>query len=136
MAKTKPKTLTVKIKTIHGYLNQKRNKVVATIKFNDDEPAVNIRKCWIDEDTGELKTGQGIILTESELDALVEILASRDKSGKLPTVSQDGRKAVNFNSIFESAADIVEKRDAGYTTVDGYIRLSERPGGRRRRRGD
>lgn len=126
----------MKIKKIHGYLNPERTKVVATIKFNDNDPEVNIRKCWFDDATGELSTGQGIILTKREIDALAEILNSRDSHGKLPEVSQDGRQSVNFDDIFASAAGIVEKRDAGYTTEDGYIRLSERPGGKRKKRGD
>lgn len=125
MAK-KDKTLKVEIKEIHGFLNKKKNKVVVTVSYNDAPPKVNIRSCWFDDDD-ELHIGSGISLTDEELDTLEELLSDR-KHGKLPTISKDGRKAVDFGDIFSSASDIMEKREAGYTTKDGFIRLTKKPG--------
>ena len=133
MPKKAKEKLKVEIKRIHGFLNDKKNKVVASISYNDAPAGINIRKCW-ESDEGELMTGQGIILTEDELDVLTDMLLERRREGSMPVVGTDGRKAVQFKEIFSSASDIVEKRDSGYTTEDGFIRMTWKPGAKQRRR--
>jgi len=124
-------TVKTEIVALHGFLNKYHTKVVATIKYNDRQASVNIRKCWRDLPTGELLVGTGITLTPDELDALREILNAHS-NGKLDEIDVDGRKAVVFDDIFSSAANIVEKRDAGHVTEDGYACLSWKPGKKRR----
>lgn len=128
----KDKDLKVDVIAIHGFLNEAKTKALATISYNDADPKLNIRSCWQDKTTGELRMGSGISLSDDEADALAEFLSDR-KHGQLGKVDKSGRKAVNFGNIFSTASDIVEKRDAGYTTEDGFIRLTKRPGVKIRR---
>lgn len=124
----KSKEVTCDVHQIHGYLNKKQSKVVATIAWNDDEPKLNIRTCYEKSD-GELAFGKGITLEPDEVDELTSILVSARNTGELQKVSKDGKKkAVNFSKVFEEAAGIVQKRDAGETTEDGFIVLKKKPG--------
>lgn len=122
----KNKEVKSEIQTIHCYLNEGKTKVLATVSWNDRPPKLDIRKCW--EKDGDLMLGGGVSLDEGEVDILTDALTSLSKNGKLPSISKDGRKAVDFDDIFDSATDIVEKRDAGFTTEDGFIKLRKRPG--------
>lgn len=126
MGKKEKQELKSDIQQVHGFLNDKKSKVVATIAWGDEPPKINIRTCW--DNNGTLKVGKGITLDKGEVDALTEILVSARNTGEIQRVSKDGRKAVNFSKIFTEATDIVDKRDSGYTTQDGFIKLKKKPG--------
>lgn len=124
---------TYDIKKEYGYLNEKKNKLVAKVSWNDKDPKIDIRSCY--EKDGEIKLGKGISLSYDELGALKDILNNisesdeDDDQGDGPTDSSPPkRQAVNFDEIFGQATGIVEKREAGYTTKDGFIVLKKRPG--------
>lgn len=127
MSKKEKNELKCEIHQIHGFLSDKKNKVVATVSWGDEPPKLNIRTCW---DKDGLHLGKGITLDPNEVDALTEILVSARNTGELQKISKDGRKAVNFSKIFGEATNIVDKREAGFTTQDGFITLKKRPGGR------
>lgn len=127
MSKKEKNELKCEIHQIHGFLNDKKNKVVATVSWGDEPPKLNIRTCW---DKDGLHLGKGITLDPNEVDTLTEILVSARNTGELQKISKDGRKAVNFSKIFGEATNIVDKREAGFTTQDGFIKLKKRPGGR------
>lgn len=126
MGKNKKPDIKCDIKQLYGYLNEDKSIVVALVSWNDRKAKLDIRKCWRTDDD-ELRLGSGIGLTDSELDELTELLINR-RNGKLHAVSEDGKKAVDFNEIFRSSSGIVDKRSAGYTTTDGFITLKKRPG--------
>lgn len=122
MAK-KDKTFSYEIESIHAYLNEEQNKVLATVSWNGRDPKLELRICWKDDD-GELKLGKGLSLSKDEAAILVDVLSDK----KLPSITKEGKKSVNFDNIFASSADIVEKREQGYTTEDGFMKLRKRPG--------
>lgn len=126
MSKKEKADLKCEIHQVHGFLNDKKNKVVATVSWGDEGPKLNIRSCW---DKDGLRLGKGITLDRAEVDVLTELLVSARNTGEMQRVTADGKKkAVNFSKIFGEATDIVDKRDAGYTTKDGFIQLRKRPG--------
>lgn len=127
----KDKEFTYEIKAIHGYLNSKKNKVLVSISWNGRDAQLEIRSCW--EKDGELKIGKGISLVDGEVDKLAELLELAKKN-KLPVYTADGKKTVDFDAIFDSTDDIIDKRMQGYTTEDGFIKLTPIPGGRFARR--
>ena len=93
-----------------GYLNESETKIFAKVSWSEKEPKYDIRKCYTPAN-GELKLAAGISLTESEMDMLVSLYqASRSKEVKL-------------DEVFASATSIMEKRENGYRTEDGFIRL-------------
>ena len=51
-----------------------------------------------------------------------------EEDDKPSSHSPPKRKAVNFEEIFGQVTGIVEKREAGYTTQDGFIVLKKRSG--------
>lgn len=122
MAKNKKDDVSSEIIKVHGYLNEDKSKVLATVSWNGRDPKLDIRKCW--EKEGELKIGSGISLSEDEASALLDLLPSASNEKDEPPK----KKAVDFSKVFASASDIVEKRDAGFTTQDGFIVLRKRPG--------
>lgn len=115
------------ITAVHGYLNDDRSKVVATISWNGKTPKFNIRDCFFDDES-ELQVRKGITLDSSEVDRLNDILAEQRRTGILPKLSIDGKPIVDFSRIFTEADGIVEAREEGYTTKDGFIVLRRRPG--------
>ena len=123
------------IKKEYGYLNEKKNKLVAKVSWNDKDPKIDIRTCY--EKDGEIKLGKGISLSYDEISALREILSDIDETDEDDDEEEDDkpsshsppkRKAVNFEEIFGQVTGIVEKREAGFTTQDGFIVLKKRPG--------
>ena len=133
--KNKDNEISYEIKAVHGYLNKKQNKVLVSISWNGRDPQLEIRSCWMKDD--KLHIGKGISLSDEEIDKLSELLKLAQKN-KLLVYTESGKKAVDFDDIFESSGDILEKRAQGYTTEDGFIKLSPIPGGRfaRRNRND
>ena len=116
----KEKEINFKIEKIYGYLNEKKNRVVAKVKWYDNAATLDIRKCWTTED-GTLMLGGGISLQFSELGKLQEVLEEADDG-------EDDQKGVDFARIFASSGSILDRRSAGYTTKDGFIILEPKPG--------
>lgn len=136
------------VKEEYGYLNDKENKIVAKVSWNDKPAKYDIRSCYTKDD--EIKLGKGISLTYDEIETLHDILeeiliADKDsqsedddeedhsakKKSKPPSVGVSEtpkRPVVDFAEIFGEATGIMEKREAGYTTKDGFILLKRRPG--------
>lgn len=117
----------------YGFLSDKHNKIVAKISWNDKDPKYDIRACY--EKDGEIKLGKGISLSREEVtslrDILDDILEDDDEDDDSPSpasTSPPKKKPVDFNEIFGQAEGIVEKREAGFTTKDGFILLKRRPG--------
>ena len=124
----KKSDINLKIHQMHGYLNDDKTKVVATVTWTDkDDPKLNIRSCYEDDD-GELKLGKGISLSTKEVNKLTEILVSARNTGEMQKITREGKKAVNFSKVFSEADGIIEKRDAGQTTQDGFTILKRRYG--------
>lgn len=113
MKKKSTEKLECTILTTYGYLNNKENKILAKVRWGNNEPKFDIRKCYRLEN-GELQLGAGISLTDEEFQALIELR------------EQEESKKVNFNEVFDEASGITEKRYHGCTTKDGYIVLNKR----------
>ena len=60
------------------YLNTKENKVVAVVKWGDNEPTLDIRRCGENKD-GEFYLSKGISLNYDETKILYEILKDQLK---------------------------------------------------------
>lgn len=129
MAKKEKEAPKADIKQIHGYLNDKQNKVVATVAWGDGDPKLNIRACWKDDD-GELKLGKGVTLSTEEVDELTGILVSARNTGEMQRVSKDGQHTVvNFAKVFAEGQEVLDKRADGVSmTKDGFTVLKKRPG--------
>lgn len=115
-SKIKKDTISVDITKVHGFINDSQNKVVADVSWNDQPKTLDIRRCWTNDD-GEITLGKGISLTEFEVENLRDILND---------VLSKKKKPVKFSAVFEEAPGIIEKRDAGFTTEDGFIKLIPR----------
>lgn len=113
--KDKKREVTCKIHKVYGFLSDKEDKVFACVSWNNGEPRDEVRKCWKDKDSGELKLGKGIDLSEEEIDALKSFI-------------KDKPKPVDFSAVFESSVGIMEKRAAGFQTEDGFAVLRRRNG--------
>lgn len=112
--------MTCDIVKVYGFLNDEKTKVVADISWNGRAEKLEVRKCWTKD--GELQVGAGIALTEDEVPKLQELLTISGES------KPKKRKPVNFSEVFSDAEGIIEKRGAGFTTVDGFMTLRKRPG--------
>ena len=107
-SKSKKSEVTYNIEEIYCFLDN-RKKVFLRIAWNGKEAKNELRTCWEDKD-GELHIGKGVEITEEDLDAIME---------KFPRK----KKAVDFAEVFESSRGIMEKREAGYSTENGFIKL-------------
>lgn len=127
------------IKEEYGYLNDKQNKIVAKVSWNDKPTKYDIRSCYEKDD--EIKLGKGISLTYDEVETLHNILeevliADKDSQSEDDDEEEHSvgvpetpkRPVVDFAEIFGEATGIMEKREAGFTTKDGFILLKRRPG--------
>lgn len=106
--------ITCEIKKVYGFLNRNEDKALVNVSWNGAPARIELRRCYRDRDSGELRLGQGIALSSEELSELVEI--------------NDRRKAaeVDYGSIFSKSEGIMSKRKAGYRTENGFIRLTKR----------
>ena len=124
MAKSNKKgsfDISYEIEKEYGYLNDKQSKIVAKVAWNGKEAKIDIRSCFTKD--GDIKLGKGISLSYDEvtkLKSILEKLSDDDQSSK--------KKAVNFEEIFGQATGIVERREQGFTTKDGFIQLKPRHG--------
>ena len=106
--------ITCEIKKVYGFLNRNEDKALVNVSWNGAPARIELRRCYRDRDSGELRLGQGIALSSEELSELMEI--------------NDRRKAaeVDYGSIFSKSEGIMSKRKAGYRTENGFIRLTKR----------
>jgi len=111
--KDKKSEVTFKIHKVYGFLSAKEDKVFVRVSWNDGEPRDEVRKCWKDKDSGELKLGKGIDLSEEEIDMLKGFCKNKPKP-------------VDFQAVFDSSVGIMEKRAAGFQTEDGFTVLRRR----------
>lgn len=133
MSKKNDEKATSKILKKYGYLNDKKSKVVAKVSWNDGTPKINIRSCFMKD--GELILGKGVTLDRNEAIQLQTTLKKALTDTEDDEESEDKvnhkPKPVDFNEIFSQASSIVEKRDAGFTTEDGFIKLKFKAGVKR-----
>lgn len=115
MAKNNKTEVTCHIEKVIGFINKKETKVLVMASWNDGPTRVELRKCWRTDD-GELHLGAGIPLDDDEISELADLFKTRPKP-------------VNFDDVFKSSAGIMEKRQAGFKTEDGFIVLRKRKGG-------
>ena len=111
MAKNKGE-ITCNIEKVYGFLNKKETKALVLVSWNGGPTRAELRKCWKTDD-GELRLGAGLPLDDSEIDELIELFKQRPKP-------------VNFDEVFKSSTGIMEKRQAGFKTEDGFVVLRKR----------
>jgi hypothetical protein len=80
MAKNKD-SITMEVVEKFDYLNDKENKVAAVVKWGDNNPTFDIRRCGENKE-GELYLAKGISLSYDEAEALYEILKENLKKIK------------------------------------------------------
>lgn len=135
MSKKNDEKASAKILKKYGYLNDKKSKIVAKVSWNDGSPKINIRSCFMKD--GDLILSKGVTLDRDEAvqlqSALKKALADTEDNEDEDSDDQASHKPkpVDFNEIFSQASSIVEKRDAGFTTEDGFIKLKFKPGVKR-----
>ena len=126
MAKSNKKgsfDISYEIEKEYGYLNDKQSKIVAKVAWNGKEAKIDIRSCFTKD--GGIKLGKGISLSDDEVAKLKSIL---EKLSDDDDDQSSKKKAVNFEEIFGQATGIVERREQGFTTKDGFIQLKPKPG--------
>ena len=126
MAKSNKKgsfDISYEIEKEYGYLNDKQSKIVAKVAWNGKEAKIDIRSCFTKD--GDIKLGKGISLSDDEVAKLKSIL---EKLSDDDDDQSSKKKAVNFEEIFGQATGIVERREQGFTTKDGFIQLKPKPG--------
>ena len=80
MAKSKD-PITMEVVEKFDYLNDKENKVAAVVKWGDNDPTFDIRRCGENKE-GEFYLAKGISLSYDEAEALYEILKENLKKIK------------------------------------------------------
>ena len=117
-----------KIAKVFGYLDANQRKVLAKVAWYDKDAKYDIRKCWDKE--GVLMVGTGISLSRKELKVLRELIDKilDDDDEEEEDSDDDGRVAVNLDDVLSSVPGILSRREAGYTTEDGFIRLKAKAG--------
>ena len=126
MAKSNKKgsfDISYEIEKEYGYLNDKQSKIVAKVAWNGKEAKIDIRSCFTKD--GGIKLGKGISLSDDEVAKLKSIL---EKLSDDDDDQSSKKKAVNFEEIFGQATGIIERREQGFTTKDGFIQLKPKPG--------
>lgn len=126
MAKSNKKgsfDISYEIEKEYGYLNDKQSKIVAKVAWNGKEAKIDIRSCFTKD--GDIKLGKGISLSDDEVAKLKSVL---EKLSDDDDDQSSKKKAVNFEEIFGQATGIVERREQGFTTKDGFIQLKPRHG--------
>lgn len=129
MAKSNKKgsfDISYEIEKEYGYLNDKQSKIVAKVAWNGKEAKIDIRSCFNKD--GDIKLGKGISLSYDEVTKLKSILEKLSDDDDDDDDQSSKKKAVNFEEIFGQATGIVERREQGFTTKDGFIQLKPRHG--------
>ena len=97
--------------------NGTARKIFGMVAWNDRPAKAEIRTIVKKHDGSEM-IGKGIALSDEELEALVTAYKKKKKH-------DDANKPVDFNDIFGAAPDIVNKREHGQVTKDGFVVLQE-----------
>lgn len=119
MAKEKLKAdLKCEIEEVYGFLNKEHTMVYARVSWNGRKAKDEIRKCT--EDDGELHLSKGVALLPAEVETLCKIFRHEVKPDK------GSFECVDFDEIFRSGEGIMDKRNAGYRTEDGFTVLSRK----------
>lgn len=111
-----------------GYLNSDEKKILVKMSWYDKDAKYDIRKCWDKE--GELMIGTGISLSRKELKELRGLIDKvlDDDDEEDDESDNDSRTPVNLDEVLSAVPGILNKREEGYTTEDGFIRLKCKPG--------
>ena len=112
----KETALKYKINKVH-WISSDEKRAYVNVTWGDNEHRDELRRVWKDTN-GEMKLGKGIFVEADDLEAIVENLKRIGRNG--------GKKPVNFEKVFDDSSGIIEKREQGYTTDDGFIRLMRR----------
>ena len=72
---------------------------------------------------GELKLGKGIALSPADITSLYDFLDTVGVDYEQPEPEFAGPVGVDFDELFKSSEGIMEKRNAGYQTEGGFIKL-------------
>lgn len=130
MAKGKKKSdITYKIIKIHYFLDQDCKKVYVRVAWGDMPPRDEVRTCW--KKDGKLYLGKGIPLTEEEIRNLYDFCETVGVDFDPDSYKDDNEPGVDFDDIFRQSEGIMDKRNAGYRTKDGFIVLSRKDGKRK-----
>lgn len=121
--KDKKDQVTYEIVKVYLFLNEDETKVFCRVAWNGGEPRDEVRTCWRKD--GKLKLGKGIPLSASDITNLYNFIdmARDDFEDEEDESDCDKPTVVDFDSLFASSMGIMEKREAGYQTVDGFIDL-------------
>ena len=101
------------IEEIYGFLNPEHTMIYCRVSWNGRKAKDEIRKCTV-EDDGEIHLSKGLAITGKEVETLIKIY-----NGELVYDGTD--TGVNFEQLFSASEGIMEKREAGYKTKDGFI---------------
>lgn len=125
--KADKKSVTCEIKKIHLFLNDEKTKVYVRVSWNGNPPKDEVRSCW--EKDGQLMLGKGISLSPTEITSLYDFLDTVGVDYEEPS-KRDEPVGVDFDQLFETSVGIMEKRQQGMQTSDGFVVLT-RKGGKR-----
>lgn len=89
-------------------------KIYASVSWNGNPAKTEIRTVRRN-DAGEEVIGKGISISDEEMEKLIKAYDDRKKR----------EKGVDFDKVFKKASGIIEKRESGYVTKNGYIVLQE-----------
>ena len=115
--KDKKSDVNFEIVESYGFLDKEETKLYAKVRWFDNEAKDMVSRVYrLKDHPDEIRLGKGIELTLEDIEALANLAKKHPKP-------------VDFKEIFESSIGIMDKREAGHTTKDGYIVLRVRPGG-------
>ncbi|MCM1230120.1 MAG: hypothetical protein NC489_08305 [Ruminococcus flavefaciens] len=120
--KSKKDSVEYDIEKIHLFLNKEQSKVFVRVSWNGRPAKDEVRSCWMKD--GELKLGKGIALSPADITSLYDFLDTVGVDFEPP--AEDEPEGVDFDEIFRSSEGIMEKREQGYRTENGFIRLTRR----------
>lgn len=113
-------------KLLKTYGKLSDNKLVGSVQWFKLEPKfVDIRKFYVDKESGDTVLTGGISLDRSEAKKLHTILGKLLDGEDMEDTDdeEDDRESVDFQEIFDSSSGIIEKRKSGMTTVNGFIQI-------------
>lgn len=114
-----PKTFEMEIIELYGFLNEEHTVCFVKVSWNGRKAKNEIRRCK--EVEGELILGKGLAITDSEIRTLIGIVNGTEKPDK-----GSWKDPVDFNALFRAGEGIMEKREKGYRTKDGFIMLTRK----------
>lgn len=115
--------VTYEIKKIHLFLNKDHTKVFVRVSWNGNPAKDEVRTCW--EKDGKLMLGKGIALTPTDITSLYDFLDTVGVDYE-EQAKDDGPVPVDFDELFRTSVGIMEKRNQGMQTQDGFVVLTRR----------